>query len=147
MNVLQKCAACGAVWSGEKTCQDDFYQMLAWEAEYPAFLEVHHLMVLCFHLQHPNLYSQEGLTYARQLLVEFVERGVSPREIRQRNHAQVNSRNRHWKIKGTPTSHGVYDRPILWTTTAADIVAGGTDGYCDRVRAWAQSIYETLKMS
>jgi hypothetical protein len=31
------------------TCQDNFYQMLYWEAENPALGIVHHLMVLSSH--------------------------------------------------------------------------------------------------
>lgn len=70
------CPECGAAWVGQKMCQDDFHQMLFWEAENPAYGEVHHLMVLCYHLQHPSLYSPEGLTEARKLLAEFVEREI-----------------------------------------------------------------------
>jgi hypothetical protein len=119
--------------------------MLFWEAEYPAYGVVHHLMVLCYHLQHPTLYSPEGLSTAKHLLVEFVERGVSPAEIRQRNRARLDSSQRKWKIKGTPASHAAYDPLVQWRTTAADVTAGGPDNYCDNVRAWARSVYEALK--
>jgi hypothetical protein len=119
--------------------------MLFWEAEYPAYgAEVHHLIVLCYYLQHPSLYSPEGLKEARGLLVAFVEQGASPAEVRQRNRDRLNSSKREWKIKATATSRGSYDQAIAWTMTAADVVAGGSDQYCDNVRAWAKSINETL---
>ncbi len=120
--------------------------MLFWEAEYPADgAEVHHLMVLCYHLQHPSLYSPEGLNEARRLLAEFVEHGLSPAEARQRNRARVDSRRRNWKIKGTAESRGSYRHAVVWDMTAADIVAGGAENYCNNVRGWAQSINDALK--
>ncbi len=141
----EKCPECGTVLSDEKTCQDHFHQMLFWEAENPGYGQVHHLMVLCYHLQHPSLYSPEGLNDAHYLLVEFLEKGATPDDVRKRNHARVDSSKRKWKIKATATSHGSYERPIQWTMTAGDVVAGGADNYCDNVRRWAQSILQTLK--
>ncbi|MCL4875478.1 MAG: hypothetical protein KJ064_02415 [Anaerolineae bacterium] len=136
------CPECGAAGG---TCQDYFHQLLFWEAEYPAFGEVHHLMVLCYHLQHPSLYSPEGLDAARQLLTAFLERGMTPDEVRRKYRSQVDSGQRTWKIKGNPDSHGAYVQPIQWTMTAADVVAGGAASYCENVRAWARSVFEALK--
>jgi hypothetical protein len=143
----QTCAECGTPLAGEKTCRDDFDQILFWEAEFPALGAVHHLTVLCYHLQHPSLYSPDGLAYAQQLLVEFVERGVSPVEIRRRSRVQVDSGNRSWKIKGTADAYGLYARPVEWTMTAADVVAGGSERYCDNVRVWARSVLDNLRQS
>ena len=130
----------------DQTCETYFHQMLFWEVEFPAYgAEVHHLTVLCYYLQHPSLYSPAGLNEAQHLLAEFVERGASPIEVRQRNQARVDSSRRDWKIKGTTASHGAYDALVQWTMTAADVVAGGSENYCDNVRAWSKSISETLK--
>src|SRR4051812_48157732 len=104
-------------------------------------------MVLCYHLQHPSLYSPEGLSAAMHLLADFLEHGVTTEEVRRRNRASVDSGTRTWKMKGSPASHGVYDPPIQWTMTAANVTAGGVDNYCDSVRTWAQSVYEALKTS
>ncbi len=146
MKAPQRCPECGASWINASTCEEHFHQMLFWEAEHPAYgAEVHHLMVLCYYLQHPSLYSPDGLTEARRLLVEFVERGASPAEVRQRNQKRVDSSQRDWKIKATATSHGSYDPPVQWTMTAADVATGGADHYCDSVRQWARSINEALK--
>lgn len=144
MDLTRKCPECGAAWGDGKSCQDRFHQMLAWEWEEPANAAVHHLMVLGYHLQHPSLYSPEGLAEARWLLVEFLEHGTSPAEVRQRIGARADSGNRNWKIKGTPESHGSYDPPITWTMTATDVVGGGIGGYRDNVRAWARSILDSL---
>ena len=75
----QQCPECGASWEGEQTCQDHFHHMLFWENENPTSgAEVHHLMVLSYYLQHPSLYSPEGLDEARRLLTGFLEGGPPP---------------------------------------------------------------------
>ena len=146
MEAPQRCPECGALWAEGQTCETRFHQMLFWEAENPAYsAEVHHLMVLSYHLQHPSLYSPDGLTEARRLLVEFVEDGASPVEVRKRQRARVDSSRRNWKIKGTAASHGAYAQAIAWKMTAADVVASGSENYCDSVRRWAQSVNEALK--
>jgi len=146
MPVPQKCPECGAAWNAEENCETYFHQMLFWEAEHPAYgAEVHHLLVLCYYLQHPSLYSPDGLREARRLLVEFAEDGASPVEVRKRHRGRVDSSQRDWKITGTAASHGSYNPPFQWTMTAADVVAGGSKNYCANVRAWAESIHEILK--
>jgi len=147
MEVKRTCPECGTVWPNQETCQDYFHQMLFWENENPTYGVVHHLMVLSYHLQHPSLYSPEGLREAKQLLAEFLERGVTPAEVRKRNRAKVDSSKRTWKIKRTTASPGSYERPIQWTMTAADVIAGGVNKYCDNIRAWARSVQETLRVS
>ena len=128
-----------------RSCEDLFHQMLAWEWDDPANLVVHHLTVLSYHLQHPSLYSPEGLAGAKGLLVGFVERGVSPEEARRALSAKVDSGKRGYKIRGTPESHGSYDPPIRWTKTATDVISGGIEGYIDNVRTWARSILDALR--
>jgi len=145
--MLYKCPECGTAQSDGKTCQDDFHEMLGWEAENPGRLVVHHLMVLGYHLQHPSLYSPQGRAGAKQLLVDFLERGKSPQQVRKKNKSKVSSTNRTWKITARPDSHGAYLHPIAWTMAAADVVAGGADHYCDNVRAWATSILDAIKLS
>ncbi len=145
MHPTSLCPECGAACPPGESCQDRFHQMLAWETENPAASEVHHLTVLCYHLQHPSLYSPEGLAQAQALLADFVERGASPAVVRRRQRAHVDSGRRQWKIKGTAAAHGAYAHPMPWTMTTADVIAGGADRYADNVRAWAQSLLATLK--
>lgn len=141
------CPECGAAWTDGQTCQDDFHQMLYWENEDPANGEVHHLMVLAYHLQHPSLYTPDGLKAAQGLLVDFLEKGLTTEEVRKRNRDVVDSGKRDWKIKATATSQGAYDHPVTWTMTASDVVVAGIARYRESVRAWAHSIYEALKES
>lgn len=143
----QPCPECGAARSNGGTCQDDFYQMLYWEAEEPARGVVHHLAVLCYHLQHPSLYSPAGLRHALGLLEDFVVRGQSPAEVRNNNRTKVASDQRAWKVTARPDAHGTYDRPVIWTMTVADVIAGGADNYIENVRAWAQAMHAALAAS
>jgi hypothetical protein len=120
--------------------------MLFWEMANPGF-DVHHLMVLCYNLQHPSLYSPEGLNGAKQLLVDFLERGLTPNMVRQRDRGKLDSGKRDFKITGTPASHGVYAHPVTWAMTTTDVITSGVIAYCDSVRAWARSVHEALKAS
>jgi hypothetical protein len=140
------CPACGARWpSADQDCQAAFYQMLAWENEDPGNGVVHHLMVLVYHLQHPHLYSPEGLAHAKGLLVDFLERGQSPQQVRRMNRDRVDSGRRGWKITARPGSAGAYAHPLRWTVTARDVVAGGIEQYVDNVRRWAEAALRDLK--
>jgi Family of unknown function (DUF5946) len=138
------CFVCGAALHAENTCETHFHQMLAWEFEYPPLGNVHHLTVLCYHIQHPRLYSAEGLQQAHQLLREFVVDQVSPQEMRRKMSAQVDSAVRKTKIKSTATKHGVYAPMPHWTMTTHDVVEGGADAYIERVQAWAQRVLHDL---
>lgn len=143
----QNCSECGGIRREGNTCQDDFYQMLYWENENPANGEVHHLMVLCYHLQHPSLYSPEGLRESIRLLAEFVDQDISPAEMVKRNQGKIDSGKRTWKITSRPDAHGAYPKPIQWEMTAADVVSAGSDRYRENVRAWARSIRQSLNTS
>jgi len=140
------CPECGAALSDGRTCADDFHQLLFWENERPELGQVHHLLVLCYHLQHPGLYSAEGLSHASRLLAEFVEGDVSPEEARRRQQrAGVDSGARGWSVTARPGNHGRYERQLTWTMRAADVVAGGMDNYVVSVRAWAGHVHRTLR--
>jgi hypothetical protein len=142
-----RCPECGAELRSGLTCQDHFYQMLAWESEVPAYGEVHHLSVLCYHLQHPSLYSPAGLSGGIKLLEDFLERGWNTLDIRHRDRAGVDSGNRTWKIKGTPASHGQYEHPVHWRMTAVDVTAGSDGSYCEKVRKWARLVLEDIRLT
>ncbi len=142
-----RCPECGAAWRDGLTCEAAFHQMLFWENEEPSRGAVHHLAVLAYHLQHPSLYSPEGLQYGIQLLVEFVDRGVAPEQVRKNNRASVDSSRREWKIRPKPGEEAHYPHPITWRMTAVDVVKTGADHYVDSVRAWAQSVLNDLRSS
>ena len=142
--MIDKCPECGARLAAEQTCRDHFHQMLFWENEDPTRWAVHHLMVLCYHLQQPSLYSAKGLATARGLLTDFIERGLSPEEVRKKNSGPVASGARDWTITARPGNQGAYDRPSRWTMMAADVVADGPENYVVNVRTWASEVHRTL---
>jgi hypothetical protein len=147
MEDVQRCPECKALWQDGKTCQDQFHQMLFWENEFPEYGVVHHLTVLCYHLQHPSLYSPEGLEYSKQLMVDFLERGLSPEEVRRRSRGQVDSGKRAWKVTGSFAGRGAYAHPVQWNMTAGDVTAGGAEQYVEKVRQWAAGILVDLRVS
>jgi hypothetical protein len=142
---MSTCPECGAQHTGDSTCETDFHQMLFWEHEDFSRWEVHHLTVLCYHLQHPHLYSEDGLTNGIDLLTAFVRDGIPPSEIRRTSKDKVNSKNRTWTVTARPDSKGAYTHPVTWTMHAADVVARGADNYVASVREWAQSVYDSIQ--
>jgi len=141
------CPECGAAWTHGRTCEGDFHQMLFWENERPELGAVHHLMVLCYHLQHPSLYSAEGLRFSRQLLRDFVVRGILPEEARRRSLEAVDSGQREWSVTARPGNRGSYERPVAWTMLARDVVGSGIDNYPASVQKWAMLIVNLLDES
>jgi hypothetical protein len=141
------CPECGAVLASGMSCEASFHQMLYWENEDPRRGAVHHLVVLGYYLQHPALYSPEGLEYGKQLLVDFLEGGLSHQQVRQRKQAQVDSGLRSWKVQGTPEAHGAYVHPPRWRMTAQDVVMAGAEAYIEQVQAWARLILADLRSS
>ncbi len=139
------CPECGAQHTDDSTCETDFHQMLFWEHEDSSRWEVHHLTVLCYHLQHPHLYSEDGLTNGIGLLTAFVRDGIAPSEIRRTSKDKVNSKNRTWTITARSDSKGAYAHLVTWTMRAADVVARGADHYVASVREWAQSVYNSIQ--
>ncbi|CAG0985858.1 hypothetical protein ARNL5_02836 [Anaerolineae bacterium] len=146
MSDMPVCPQCGAVQQQGLSCEEAFHQMLYWEAENPANGAVHHLMVICYYLQHPRLYSPEGLAWGMKLLADFLT-GMTPAEMRTRMRVDVDSGSRRYKIGGTPASYGVYSHPIQWSHTAVRVVEAGPVCYCQSVRAWAQAVYTDLRES
>ena len=142
---MTRCEECGAAQPEGRTCQDDFHTLLGWETEYPGYGVVHHLTVLCYHLQHPSLYSPEGLEYAKGLLVDLLGNGKTTEDVRRENRRRVSSANRTWKVKGRDGSRGAYDPPIRWTMTAADVARDDHTRYVENVRRWAESVLLSLR--
>lgn len=121
--------------------------MLFWEAQDPSLSAAHHLVVLCFHLQHPSLYSREGLEHAIELLADFLEGGLTTKGVRRRLRDEVDSGKRDWKVTGRESSLGKYPKPVHWRKTARDVVAGGQVHYLESVNTWAQTTLEDLRSS
>lgn len=141
----QRCSSCGAVLPEGQLCEAYFHQMLAWEFEDPRNWDVHHLTVLCYHLQHPHLYSPEGLAYGRSLLKKFVVDNENPQDIRKQAKSTLASDKRTWKVKGTAESQGSYEPHIDWQMNAAHIIEGGISNYIQNIHRWAALIYDQLQ--
>lgn len=142
------CPECGSLLTDEKTCRDYFNQMLAWDFEDPADTgRLHHLTVLCYCLQHPDLYSSEALKGAKQLLRDIIEKNISAQGLLKKNRKTLAPKGRTWKIKGTLENHGEYRSKIKWSMTASEVCAHGLNRYNELVQKWAESIYEDLKTS
>jgi hypothetical protein len=139
VETIPVCPECGATLAPGQACRDYFDMMLFWENENPSF-DVHHLMVLSYYLQHPTLYSPEGLRQAVHLLGEFLEWGVTPEQVRKRERTRRDSGRKKWKIKGSPASFGSYPNPVHWQMTAVDVTAGGVEHYIEKVREWAKQV-------
>jgi hypothetical protein len=146
MDAPTKCPACGADWTDGQTCIDHFHLMSAWELDNQLY-DVHHLMVLCYHLQHPGLYSPEGVALAKKLLVEFLEDGIDPQAMRRHIGGVVDSGKRSYRIKGTSGSQGKYANSVRWEMVAADVTRAGIKRYYDSVQRWADSILQVLHES
>jgi hypothetical protein len=67
--------------------------MLYWEAEYSEYGVVHHLMVFCYHLQHPRLYSPQGLEVGKRLLTDFLERSLTGRRLERLSYTRSTASN------------------------------------------------------
>lgn len=142
---MTECDACGAPADAQATwCRLAFEQMLVWDFTDPQAGAVHHLTVLCYHLQHPHLYSQAGLEHGKRLLHQFVIEDISPSQMRQKIGDSVQSDARAFKITASDDDKGAYSVPIVWAYTAYDAMGDDIEGYPERVRMWAKSVYDTL---
>jgi hypothetical protein len=123
------------------------HQALARDFEDSGAGSVHHLTVLCYHLQYPSLYSPEGLRYATGLLVEFLEKMKTPEIVRRENHDTDQNSQRNRSITSSGSNKSTYGTPPMWNMTIRDVVVGGSGNYPEKVRAWAESILRALKES
>lgn len=143
----ETCPVCGAALPESGACRDLFDQMLFWENEVPENRVVHHLLVLCYHIQHPHLYSPEGLAEGMQLLAGFVEEGWMTETVRRKNRDRLDSGARAFRIRGKPGAQGGFEAPVQWKMTAADVVAGGRAAYIVNVNMWAAETLTALRGS
>lgn len=138
------CPSCGAIIPDGGACHDSFDQLLSWEWEY-ALYDLHHLLVSCYYLQHPHLYSREGLAGVVELLRRWVVAGEYVFDVRESIRATVSQGRREHPITARPDNIGAYPQAVTWTMTAADVVAGEPAHYYVNIRKWAQSVVESLQ--
>jgi hypothetical protein len=140
------CPVCGATLEDGQACIDYFHIILGWELDYQLY-DVHHLAVLSYYLQHPALCSPEWLEGAKTQLVDFLEKGVTPQQMRKQISKSVASDTRTFKIAGTPEHHGEYQHAVVWQMRVDDVVRGEIDDYYASVQRWAAGILDTLRAS
>lgn len=144
--MVVSCSECGDILKDEKTCQDHFNQMLAWDFEdFEGAGQVHHLTVLCYRLQHPSLYSKEALKGAQKMLKEIIENNLSGSQFLEKTREDLKVQDRKWKFKGDAENHGEYTSKIVWKMTVSQVTVGGLGKYPELVRKWADSIYDEFK--
>ena len=140
VDVPARCPECGAPVPDGGTCRDNFHAMLALEWEVPggAGTIAHFFAVSSYGLQHPDSmrYTVEAIAWLRSSVAKALETGCSVESLRASARAQGVSAH-VIRREGDPVpAWGVES----WTTTVTDILAGGTDGYGERVRHWAASV-------
>jgi hypothetical protein len=143
---MHTCASCGAPLPEGGACIDRFHLLLAWEWEYAVY-DVHHLLVLCYYVQHPHLYSRAGLACALELLTAFVTDEAHPAVMRERIAPAAASGVRTTPITARPGDEGRFAHPVVWTMTARDVVENGPAAYYSSVHAWAASALASLRAS
>jgi RimJ/RimL family protein N-acetyltransferase len=138
---LRPCPECGAPLSTGRSCMENFYDLLALEADVagaPGGLP-HFYAVASYGLQHP---SGMGFTVAT---IEGLRASVEAALAGDADVARLRERSRSGAaVQGRVTRRG--DEPVprwpleSWPRTIVDVLARGTDGYGDNVGEWAASI-------
>ena len=137
----QICPDCGATLRDGRSCQEQFEALLFLEYDYPqSAARVHHLMVMCYMLQH-NRYSDEAARWVIDGLKAFLEHGVSPAQLRKQNRDVVDSGLRKWKVIGSTT----LTRNIAWPLTIMDVNSVDPVHYCVTVNAWARATLDAVR--
>jgi hypothetical protein len=137
---MENCSFCGAEFPAGEQCRGYFDQCLAFEYENPtAYGAVHLLTVACYMLQH-NAYSRDVWLEARNMVTQFLDKGITPLSIRKQNRQKLDSGHRTWSVtKGAKLSE-FYS--IHWSRTIADVRLDSPEHFCADVRVWAASILE-----
>lgn len=132
------CPQCGATFVSGEACIDRFNDAQIKEVENPAsYYAVHHLSVPCYMLQH-NAYSRRGWLATRQLLDQFVYKGLTPIQARRQSSRTMDSGQRTWSLTKGDKLTQVDD--ITWTRTIADVRIDTPEHYCADVRDWAIAV-------
>jgi hypothetical protein len=143
--VIVTCPECGAAVPEGGTCLDHFHALLLLEWEIPGGpgAVAHFLAVSSYGLQHPDSmnYTAETLAHLRASLADILDGRLSIAALRQRTRKAMDGPKRVTRRAGDPE---VSWRRGGWPITAADVIAGGVDGYAGRVTQWARSVREVL---
>lgn len=141
------CPECGAnIPTG--TCRDNFNALLGLEWEVPggAGAIAHFYAVSAYVLQHPNSmsYTVESISGLRSAVTSALAGEVSTEDLRRSAREESKRAGNVTRRAGDLVPMWAVQR---WSMTVADVLAGGVEGYGDRVGAWASSVISDLAAS
>lgn len=140
------CPECGAPLVGVTECREYLNEMIRWDFEdFNGVGKIHHLTVLSYNLQHPSVYSPEGLENAKRSLIEFMKDPESYRKHGMIDRENLGSDKRTWKITGSTENHGSYGTKPKWEILASDVIRGGIENYVENVKKWSRSVLGVLE--
>lgn len=144
----QTCPECGAPIPSGGVCRDNFDALLALEWEVPggAGTLAHFYAVSSYILQHPDSmqYTVGSLGWLRASVAKALFCAATTEDLRRSAREEGKPTGRVTRRAGDTVPQWSVER---WTTTVADVLAGGVNGYGDRVRAWAESVLGDLARS
>jgi hypothetical protein len=103
----------------------------------------HYYAVSSYVLQHPGGmdFTADALAHLRRGLADHLAGKVTLSVLRLRARRAADGATRVTRRAGDEVVRWPIDS---WPLTIADVLAGGVDGYCERVAAWAESILRRL---
>jgi hypothetical protein len=146
----ETCAECGASILTDGECLDHFHALLALEQGLPPAVtsggrgEIFHFYaVTSYVLQHPDTmrYTTAALAGARQALADHLAGRVTLQALRVRVRSAAEGAARITRRPGESAHQWTVSR---WPMTVADVLAGGTTEYGERVVRWAESVIRSL---
>jgi hypothetical protein len=139
------CSECGATVPEGGVCRDNFHELLLLESRVPGVAGglPHFYAVGAYVLQHPESmnFTAESLQGLRIVIDDLLEERATLEATRRRIRQHTNGPKRVTRRAGDPAPRWTV---VSWPTTVADILAGGVEGYADRVTAWARSVRDAL---
>lgn len=139
------CPECGAPVPAGGACQANFHALLALEWEVPGGPpRVAHFYAVATHvIQHPGSkgYTREALEQLRGAVRDVLAGRASIADALRRARLHAAAAGRITRREGeTAPQHAVKSWPVVVT----DVLAGGVDGYAERVEHWARTTIQAL---
>jgi len=142
------CPECGGLLPEGATCDDLLVLVSQWEQDdFVVRGADHHLLVLCWQLQHPARFTDASLEWARRGLTAVIREGASADDLRSEAPASSGGaptappplRAQDVRRDGNVIHLG--QRP----STLPDVVAEGPDALPGSIRSWAAAVLERLE--
>ncbi len=132
------CPLCGALLHDDSTCRSVFEQFLTLEFSDPAYGAVHFLTVSCYMIQHAE-YTPSALAWIEGTLRDYLDKGLTPQQLRRQVARQTDPHNRKWKVNRSP---GDPPQPqVAWSMTIMDVADhyhNDPSTYCQLITQWAR---------